>query len=314
MLSPSKLVRLSCAFALGIVLSVLLVPSARGEDAKADRPATQEALAGAEKLGWRLGMQAWTFHHLTLYATIDHEQALGLHYIELFPGQKLSKEKPGIGFDHTSPQQIRDEVKQKLKDAGIRAVSYGVVSPKGNTEADWRQVFDFAKDMGLDNIVCEPPMEAAEMLDKLANEYNINVALHDHPKPSRYWNPDTVLKFCEGRSKRLGSCADTGHWARSGLVPIECLKKLQGRIIEFHFKDLGELDAKAHDVPWGTGKCDVAGMLAEVQRQGVKNPLFSIEYEHTTPQLVSNLGECIQYFGKVSTELANKQQQARAAK
>ena len=37
------------------------------------------------------------------------------------------------------------------------------------------------------------------------------------------------MKVCEGRSDRIGACADIGHWYRSGLVPVECLKKLQGR-------------------------------------------------------------------------------------
>ena len=48
----------------------------------------------AEKLGWHLGCQAYTFHKSTLFEAIDKTASLGLHYIEVFPGQKLSPEQP----------------------------------------------------------------------------------------------------------------------------------------------------------------------------------------------------------------------------
>ena len=136
-----------------------------------------------------------------------------------------------------------------------------------------------------------------------AGSIGINVAIHDHPKPSHYWNPDTVLKVCQGRSQRIGACADTGHWARSGLNPIECLKKLKGRIISFHFKDLNKLGPDAHDVPWGTGVCDVKGMLAEIRRQKIK-AVFSIEYEYNWGNALPEIAQSVAYFDKVAAELA----------
>src|SRR5690606_14641597 len=96
-------------------------------------------------------------------------------------------------------------------------------------------------------------------------------AIHNHPKPSHYWNPDQVLAAISGASPRVGACADIGHWVRSGLDPIECLKKLEGHIIEFHMKDLNEKGVEeAHDVPWGTGVSNIAGVMKEMKRQGFK--------------------------------------------
>ena len=118
-------------------------------------------------------------------------------------------------------------------------MNYGVCGLSKDEDAS-RKTFDFAKDMGIETIVSEPGPDAFDTSDKLCEEYRINVALHNHPKPSRYWNPDTVLEVCKGRSKRIGACADTGHWMRSGLNPVEQLKKLEGRIISFHFKDLNK--------------------------------------------------------------------------
>jgi sugar phosphate isomerase/epimerase len=154
----------------------------------------------------------------------------------------------------------------------------------------------------LETIVSEPEEHDFDTLEKLCEEYRINLAIHNHPKPSHYWNPDTVLKVCKGRSKRIGACADTGHWARSGLNPLECLKKLEGRLIEFHFKDINQAPPR-HDVPWGTGVCDVKGMLTEVHRQKFRG-LFYVEYEHNWENSLPEIAQSVKYFDKVAAELA----------
>jgi sugar phosphate isomerase/epimerase len=188
--------------------------------------------------GWQLGIQAWTFNRFTLYEAIDKTASLGLDWIEAYPhGQKLSREKPNIIFGHEMPVEIRQEVKRKLADAGVKLINYGVVGLP-NDEAECRKVFEFAKEMGVETLVSEPPAEAFDMLDRLCQEYKIKVAIHNHPKPSGYWNPDTVRKVCEGRSKWIGACADTGHWMRSGVNPLEALRELEGRIVSLHLKDL----------------------------------------------------------------------------
>lgn len=252
------------------------------------------------RLGWKLSCQAYTFREMSAFETIDTIHNLGIRYIEFYPGQRFSKEKPEVKLDHNMSPELMEELQLKLKSANVTAVNYGVVG-LGTDETGARKVFDWAKKMGLQTIVAEPAEEAVPMLDRLCQEYNINIAIHDHPKPSHYWNPETVLKVAEGRSKRIGSCSDTGHWYRSGLVPVECLKKLEGRIISMHFKDL---DENKRDVPWGTGKCDARGMLEEIKRQGVK-PVISIEYESTTGQtLVDNVRKCVEWFNTQATEMA----------
>ncbi len=227
----------------------------------------------AEKLGWQLGCGAWTFHLFSFFEAIDKTAALGLRYIETGPNPKLSKKQPNVTFDEDSPAHVRKAVKKKLADSGVQLASYGLIS---HTKDVTRKTFDFAKEMGAGIILSEPREDLFDTLDKLCEEYGISLAIHDHPKPAHYWNPDTVLKVCKDRSKRIGACADTGHWLRSGLNPVECLKKLEGRIISFHFKDLNKSGQEPlHDVPWGTGVCDVKGMLAEVRRQGIKADRFS---------------------------------------
>jgi sugar phosphate isomerase/epimerase len=91
---------------------------------------------------------------------------------------------------------------------------------------------------------------------------------------------------------------------RSDINPLEALKKLEGHIIESHFKDLNEFGPKAHDVPWGTGRADVKALLAEVKRQGIK-PYFAVEYEYHFGHSLPEIQESVAYFDKVCADLAN---------
>jgi sugar phosphate isomerase/epimerase len=256
----------------------------------------------AQKLGWLLGSQAWTFRLFPLFETIDKLNALGLHYVETGTGRALTKDRPNVTFDENSPPAVLAEVKKKLADSHVKVISHwpGALS-KNIDEA--RKVFEFAKGFGIENLVGEPSVDALDTLDKLANEYGINIAIHNHPKGSSYyWNPDTVLEVCKGRSKRIGACADTGHWKRSGLDTVECIKKLKGRIIEFHLKDISP-PPDQHDVVWGTGTCNVKGMLAEVYQQKFKG-FFAVEYEYHWENSMPEIAESVAYFDKVAADLA----------
>ncbi len=251
---------------------------------------------------WKLGMQAYSFKEFTFYEAVDKTRALGMHYIEAYPGQRLSKEKPDVKTNHDMSSQDKKLMLQKLREAGVKVTNYGVV-PLPNNEVECRKVFNFAREMGIEVIVSEPPEDAFDIIEKLCEEYEINVAIHNHPKPSRYWDPDTVLKVCRGRSERIGACADTGHWMRSGINPVEAIKKLRGRIISLHFKDLNEFGVrKAHDVIWGTGKGNAKAILTELGRQDFKG-VFSIEYEHNWLNSMPEIAGCVSYFERTAAEL-----------
>jgi len=296
------------------VVGLVAVTGLFAQTAKEKAPANKEskkagapAKPGKEKEPqWHLALQAWTYNQLTLFETIDKAKLVGVKYLEAFPGQKLSPEHNNVGFDENLPAADRKLVKEKLKKDGIKLVNYGVCN-LGETEQSARKVFDFAKDMGIHTIVAEPDEKLMDVLDKLTKEYDINVAIHNHPKQSHshYWNPDIILAAVKGHSKRIGACADTGHWVRSGLDPVECLKKLDGRIISLHFKDLNEKGENGHDVPYGTGISNVKAMLAELQRQGFSG-VFSIEYEYHEDNPTPEVEKCVKAFHEMAKELGAK--------
>ena len=120
--------------------------------------------------GWKLGVQAWTFHEFTFYETVDKAAALGLKYIEVYPGQKFSKEKPDERFGHDMSDELRELAVAKFESTGVQPISYGVID-REKTEAKWRQIFEFAKGMGIETIGIEQPAEAFDLIEKLCVEY-----------------------------------------------------------------------------------------------------------------------------------------------
>jgi sugar phosphate isomerase/epimerase len=271
-----------------VVLGACLMDSVQGAE-RSQRRFGQDV--------WKLGMQAYSFNRFTFEEAVAKTKSLGLDYIEAYPGQQLSKDQPKVKTDHNMSSGEKLLMKQILREAGVKLINYGVVG-LSNNEAECRKVFDFAREMGIETIVSEPPEDAFDLLSRLCDEYEINVAIHNHPKPSHYWNPDTVLKVCEGQSKRIGACADTGHWMRSGINPLEAVKNLKGRIISLHFKDLDQ----GHDVIWGTGKADVKAMLTELKEQEFRG-VFSIEYEHNWLNSMPEIAGCVSYFERMESEL-----------
>ena len=289
--------------ALGIVLALVLV--AAGVLAATQPEPLPRDDSAAERLGWKLGLQTWTFRDRTAMEAIATAERLGLKYLEMYPGQDLGKAFPGAKVGPEMSDELRAELRKHLVSHNVKLMNFGVVNIKNN-EAEARKLFEFARDMGIVTITCEPEMAAWDMVEKLAEEFKINAACHDHPKPTPYWNPDTVLEAIKARSKRLGACADTGHWTRSELNPVECLKKLEGRVISLHFKDISPPGLRGTDRPWGTGDGNARGVLEELHRQGFKG-LICVEYESGKgAELEANVVKCIEWFDRVSREIAAK--------
>jgi sugar phosphate isomerase/epimerase len=254
-----------------------------------------------DSLGWKLGSQAYTFRMFSLEETLAKMKSIGLKYVELYPGQKITREGTATTA-FTASAEFRALIKKLLKEYGIKAICYGVVS--GKNEAEWKAIFEFAKDIGIEHITTEPSMDQLETLDKFCNEYKIRAALHNHPVPAVYWHPAIILDQLKNRSNMIGVCGDIGHWVRSGLDPISCIKELKGRIWAFHVKDLNVFGSKAaHDVPWGTGVSNIAGVLNELKQQGFRG-YFSIEYEYQWENNLPAVQESTQYFMRAAKRIS----------
>lgn len=253
--------------------------------------------------GFAIGCQAYTFNRFTVFEAIEKTAAAGGKVIEFYPGQKLSKQEPGVTWDHNAPEAVVAKVKAKLAEHKVKAVNYGVVGIP-NDEAAARKIFDFAKKLGLYGITTEST-ESIDTIEKLVKEYDVAVAYHNHPRQAnnpnyKVWDPNYVLSLVKDRDRRIGACADTGHWLRSGLNPIECLRILKGHVVSSHLKDLNQAAPDGHDVPYGTGKANIKGVLDELKAQGFAGNI-AIEYEYNWDNSVPEVTQCIDFvkaYGK----------------
>jgi len=227
-----------------------------------------------------IAVQCWTFRKFSFFETLDKVKALGIKYVQAYPGQSLGAEFPKAGFDENMTDAQTARVKDKLKEVGIDVVAYGVCDI-GTTEASMRKVFDFARKMGIRTIVTEPADDDFTLLEKLVDEVDIRLAIHNHPAPAKYNLPETVYDHVKGRDARIGSCADSGHWMRGLNDPREAFKLLEGRILDAHLKDRSDTGVKkgVNDVPWGQGKGNIRDLLAELTLQDYDG-FLTIEYEN----------------------------------
>ena len=247
--------------------------------------------------GFAVGCQAYTFNRFSVFEAIEKTAYAGGKVIEFYPGQKLSKEEPGVKFGHDATPEVWDKVKAKCKEHGITPMAYGVVGLSPDEKVS-RKVFDFAKAMGI-GVINTESVNALDTAEKLVKEYDIKVGIHDHPKrpddPSyRVWDPNYVLEVTKDRDPRMGACADIGHWVRSGLKPVECVKILKGRIMSSHMKDLHAPLPSGHDVHWGEGVSDVKAVLDEFKAQGFDGPI-SVEYEYNWDNNAEDAKACIDF-------------------
>lgn len=241
---------------------------------------------------WRLGIQLWTFNTSSFYTAIKKVDSCKLKYAEAYLGQILQDDgNSEFGPSMTSAE--RKQLKEFLHKKGITLTSFGVVVAK--TRKEWEQYFQFAADMGIPLLVAEPELNQLNDVNRFSNAYNIQVAIHNHPAPDIYWHPDSVVLAMK-RHANIYACADIGHWVRSGLNVVDCIKKYDGRIREVHLKDVGEFgNVQSPDILLGEGVCNIPAVLQQLKKQDFKGT-FIIEYEENPDNNLKVLKQYVQYF------------------
>lgn len=243
--------------------------------------------------GFAIAVQCWSFKGFTLFEAIEMAAASGAGGIEVYPGQKLGGPHGSATFSPEMPDDKLRAVIDHLTQHHLAAVNLGVIDiPKDETAA--RRVFELAKKLNLYGITTES-LGSLDTLEKLAAEYDIKVCFHNHPKPTALWHPDTLWKAIEGRHPHIGFCADIGHWASSGLDPLEVIRKIAPRVHAFHLKDRASIQEPSRDQPLGTGILDIAAILDEVRKHGFAGNV-SIEYEYNWQTNLAEIAQCVGYL------------------
>lgn len=243
--------------------------------------------------GFGIALQSWSFREFSLFEAMEMTTISGAGGIEFFPGQRIGgshgKDEFGLGMSAA----LEAAVMTKLAECGLRAWNCGIC-PVPKEEKKARKIFEFAKRLGLYGITTES-LESIDTLEKLAMEFDIKVCFHNHPRPTKLWHPDAILNAIENRHQNLGFCADIGHWASSGLNPLEMVKRTAPRIHSFHMKDREQLLEWSHDRPFGTGVIDIPGILDEARSHGFAGNV-SIEYEHNWKSSLTETARCVGFL------------------
>lgn len=245
------------------------------------------------KAEWRMGIALYSFNRFSFVDAIEKADNAEVNYVEGFSFHKLGKEFNNYNMSSMSEENIID-MKQMLKKKDLKMRSMYVGGAK-NADA-WKYYFNLAEKLEMEYLVCEPDKKDWNMLDSLAGIYQVKIAIHEHAKgKSIYWHPDSVLAALKNHPN-FGVCADLGHWARSGLDPVECLKKLEGNLLGVHLKDIDKSnDPEANDVIVGKGVIDFPTVVGELKRQRFRG-FVHVECEHKMENNLPDVMEAIRYF------------------
>ena len=240
-----------------------------------------------------VAVQAYSMHKITLAQALEKLKGAGVDGIELFPGQKLGGRYPDAKVGPALSAEQTAYLKEILKDAGIKPVSFGVA--RGGSEKDIEAICKFAKEMGITRVLTEDPVASWEIWDRVGKKYGVAMCVHHHDKGSanQYYDADLVRRYAS-RYANVKSNPDIGHLSRCGIDPVEYLKTLEGEIGSVHIKDQKEFgDPRDQCVPLGEGKIGMDRVLAELDRQGYDGFLV-IEYEADWDDNLPQIKKCVE--------------------
>ena len=212
---------------------------------------------------FRLGVAGFTYYKFKLDETLADLKRFGVH--------ELCAKQFHYPMD-AKPDELKALLK-KTADAGVNL--YGVGPVLFKTEDDARKAFDYAAALGVPTLVAVPvepftnekgqasvrsSRKMCELCSRLADEYGIDVAIHNHgmnPKtgnPNMYPTAVATDKLIHDLSPRMGYCLDIAYTYADGFDPAEIIRRFAPRIFDVHLrnvalKDNGSSALSAEDGP-----------------------------------------------------------------
>ena len=221
--------------------------------------------------GWRVGIPSTAIKGLTFSEALVRADGypIGVTTVEASSTQIASVEVPKP-LDYRLQTGERNAIVYRLRELNQQILSYRV-DTIGADEAARRTVFEFAKAVNVPLIVVGADTPNLPELEKLAEEFAINVALDSRK------DPKPLVASLEGRSRRLGVAADLGGWMQDGVKPSEALPSVKDRLLLVRVSDRSALGPKGRTVPIGDGAGAIADFFLAAYRAGLKPMSIVIE-------------------------------------
>ncbi len=194
-------------------------PAAPKSIRPADSRRVRTAIAGL--LGWKAALSGGASRNLTFLEAAAKSDSLGLAYVEGFSTQKVSAGIPQ-NLDYNLSAADTSAVKDRLAELKMKISAYHVAHL--GPDENGRKTFEFAKSLGVETIVAGAEPASLGGVDRLADEFGINVALDAR-------NPKALSGTIGERSMRIGASVDLAGWEKSGIKPAEGFSLLKDRLL-----------------------------------------------------------------------------------
>jgi len=177
--------------------------------------------------------------------------------------------------------------------AGIKLHAAGAIYFTKDEDADIRSKFEYCKRASIRVIVAgDPTPETLPRVEKLAKEYDIRIAIHNHGPEDKLWHsPLDVLKVVRNMDPRIGCCIDVGHTVRAGTDVVEAIHEAGPRLFNVHMKDLTDFHSKESQVAVGEGIIPVRKMfqaLIATKYTGFVDLEYEVHPDDPMPGVISS--------------------------
>src|SRR5882762_5557183 len=243
------------------------------------------ALADEAKPGeFRIGIASSSFREFQRKLTISMIKQLGVRYVSV-------KE---FHLPYTLSAADAAKAAGEFKKAGLTIVSGGNISLQDEDPAILRRYFEYAKACGMPMMVTAPTHSTLPTVEKLAKEFDIKTALHNHgPEDKHFPTPQSVLEAVKGRDPRMGLCMDMGHSMRTGIDVVQTLELAGSRLLDMHIKDLKSPTDKASQCDVGEGVMPIVAIFKQLKKmnyQGCVNLEYEINGDNPLPGMLHSFG------------------------
>lgn len=227
---------------------------------------------------FNLAMAGYTYNKFSVDQTLDALEKLDVHY--------LCVKNFHLPFDSTAAQIA--EFKRKCADHGV--TPYGVGPISMYTPEAAKKYFDYAAALGVGVLVGVPgekkeingkmttasSRSMCEVCAKLAGEYKIKYAIHNHGANPKTGNPNlyptvvSTYEYIKDLDPNIGFCMDIAYTYADGLDPAEIVRTYHKRIFDGHIRNIN---------PGDNGSAGVSGPCGVMDYHSIFEALRDVSYE-----------------------------------
>ena len=246
------------------------------------RPSIVTAAPSPADRTLKLGLASYSTRKFTLDQTLGMAKTLGV----------TSMTFKDVHIPRTDTPEATHALRAKIVAAGITIMGGGTITLP-NDAAEIRKNFEYAKAAGFPLIFTSPDPAALDTIEKMAKEYDIKVAIHNHGPEDKWWpRPQDAYAAVKSRDSRLGLCIDVGHTLRTGTDPVAACRECKERLYDMHVKDLAVKTDRDSQVAVGRGLIDFPALfrtLLDIGYQGQVGLEYEIHEDDPLPGMIESL-------------------------